>query len=157
MQINIIIISLSFLSFLGFVVPLAGNRMVTERWSTPFFPNDFFQFCISLTIHIFHLTMLSVLKLYSISDRIISQYGAVSEMRICKGNSSAWRKPPPVPPCPSQIPHDLTYTCNFQSFSDVTIHWWSNVMWSCSGFKENSCTTSIVLDSFEFKNKISLL
>jgi hypothetical protein len=30
-------------------------------------------------------------------------------MRIGKGNRSTWRKPTPVPLCPPQIPHDLTW------------------------------------------------
>jgi hypothetical protein len=35
--------------------------------------------------------------------------GAVSEMRIGRGNRSTQRKPAPVPLCPSQNPHDLTW------------------------------------------------
>jgi hypothetical protein len=34
--------------------------------------------------------------------------GAVGGMRIGSRNRSTWRKPAPVPPCPPQIPHDLT-------------------------------------------------
>jgi hypothetical protein len=34
--------------------------------------------------------------------------GAVGEMTIGSGNRSSRRKPAPVPPCPQQIPHDLT-------------------------------------------------
>jgi hypothetical protein len=34
--------------------------------------------------------------------------GAISEMKIGKGNRSTRRKPAPVPLCPPQIPHDLT-------------------------------------------------
>jgi hypothetical protein len=36
-------------------------------------------------------------------------YGAVGGMRIDKGNRSTRRKPAPVPLCPPQIPHDLTW------------------------------------------------
>jgi hypothetical protein len=36
-------------------------------------------------------------------------YGAVGGMRIGKGNRSTRRKPAPVPLCPPQIPHDLTW------------------------------------------------
>jgi hypothetical protein len=36
-------------------------------------------------------------------------YGAVGGMRIARGNRSTRRKPAPVPLCPSQIPHDLTW------------------------------------------------
>jgi hypothetical protein len=35
--------------------------------------------------------------------------GAVCGMRIGRGNRSTRRKPAPVPLCPSQIPHDLTW------------------------------------------------
>jgi hypothetical protein len=30
-------------------------------------------------------------------------------MRIGRGNRSTWRKPAPVPLCPQQIPHNLTW------------------------------------------------
>jgi hypothetical protein len=36
-------------------------------------------------------------------------YGAVSGMKIGRGNRSTGRKPAPVPLCPPQIPHDLTW------------------------------------------------
>jgi hypothetical protein len=36
-------------------------------------------------------------------------YGAVVGMRIGRGNRSTRRKPAPVPLCPPQIPHDLTW------------------------------------------------
>jgi hypothetical protein len=35
--------------------------------------------------------------------------GAVGGMRIGRGNRSTQRKPAPVPICPPQIPHDLTW------------------------------------------------
>jgi hypothetical protein len=31
-------------------------------------------------------------------------------MRLGRGNQSTQRKPAPVPLCPPQIPHDLTWT-----------------------------------------------
>jgi hypothetical protein len=40
---------------------------------------------------------------------IDDDYGAVGGMRIGKGNRSTRRKPAPVPFCPPQIPHDLTW------------------------------------------------
>jgi hypothetical protein len=40
---------------------------------------------------------------------IDDDYGAVGGMRIGKGNRSIGRKPAPVPLCPPQIPHDLTW------------------------------------------------
>jgi hypothetical protein len=36
-------------------------------------------------------------------------YGAVGGMRIGRGNRSTRRKPAPVPLCPPQIPHDLSW------------------------------------------------
>jgi hypothetical protein len=38
-----------------------------------------------------------------------NDYGAVGGMRIGRGNRSTRRKPAPVPLCPLQIPHDLTW------------------------------------------------
>jgi hypothetical protein len=35
--------------------------------------------------------------------------GAVRGMRIGRGDQSTWREPAPVPLCPTQIPHDLTW------------------------------------------------
>jgi hypothetical protein len=40
---------------------------------------------------------------------IDDDYGAVDGMRIGRGNRSTRRKPVPVPLCPPQIPHDLTW------------------------------------------------
>jgi hypothetical protein len=40
---------------------------------------------------------------------IDDDYGAFGGMRIGRGNRSARRKPAPVPLCPPQIPHDLTW------------------------------------------------
>jgi hypothetical protein len=40
---------------------------------------------------------------------IDDDYGAVGGMRIGRGNRSTRRKPVPVPLCPPQIPHDLTW------------------------------------------------
>jgi hypothetical protein len=40
---------------------------------------------------------------------IDGDYGAVGGMRIGRGNRSTRRKPAPVPLCPPQIPHDLTW------------------------------------------------
>jgi hypothetical protein len=36
-------------------------------------------------------------------------YGAVGGMTIGRGNRGTWTKPAPVPLCPPQIPHDLTW------------------------------------------------
>jgi hypothetical protein len=40
---------------------------------------------------------------------IDDDYGAVGGIRIGRGKRSTWRKPAPVPLCPPQIPHDLTW------------------------------------------------
>jgi hypothetical protein len=40
---------------------------------------------------------------------IDDDYGAVGGMRIGRGNRSTRRKPTPVPLCPPQIPHNLTW------------------------------------------------
>jgi hypothetical protein len=54
-------------------------------------------------------TSASVVLLYQ--PRMIDNddYGAVGGMRISRGNRSTQRKPAPVPLCPPQIPHDLTW------------------------------------------------
>jgi hypothetical protein len=41
--------------------------------------------------------------------RMIDDYGAVGGMKIGRGNRITRRKPAPVPRCPPQIPHDLTW------------------------------------------------
>jgi hypothetical protein len=52
---------------------------------------------------------LSVSGLYDVDDRIINEYGAVSGIRIGKGNRSTQRKPAPLPLCPPQNPHNLIW------------------------------------------------
>jgi hypothetical protein len=42
-------------------------------------------------------------------SRMIDDYGAVGGIRIGRGNRSTRRKPAPVPLCPPQILHDLTW------------------------------------------------
>jgi hypothetical protein len=42
--------------------------------------------------------------------------GAISGMRIGRGNRSSWTKPAPVPFCPPQIPHDQTRATNRMSY-----------------------------------------
>jgi hypothetical protein len=44
-----------------------------------------------------------------IDDDDIDDYGVVGGMRIGRGNRSTRRKPAPVPLCPPQISHDLTW------------------------------------------------
>jgi hypothetical protein len=40
---------------------------------------------------------------------MINKHEAVGGMRIGKANRSTWRKPAPMPFCPPQIPHDVTW------------------------------------------------
>jgi hypothetical protein len=40
---------------------------------------------------------------------IDDECGAVGGMRICRGNRSTQRKPAPVPLCPPQVSHNLTW------------------------------------------------
>jgi hypothetical protein len=50
--------------------------------------------------------MLSVLRLYSISDGMINECGSVG-VRIGKGSGSTRRNPAQMPLCPPQIAHHL--------------------------------------------------
>jgi hypothetical protein len=56
-----------------------------------------------------HGTSATVVLLYQ--PRMIDDddYGAVDGMRIGRGNPSTRRKPAPLPLCPPQTPHDLTW------------------------------------------------
>jgi hypothetical protein len=40
---------------------------------------------------------------------MVNEYGAVGGVRIGRGNRSIWRKTAPVPICPPQIRHNLTW------------------------------------------------
>jgi hypothetical protein len=55
------------------------------------------------------LTTVSVWRLYNVDYRTIYEYGAVCGMRIRSADWSILRKAAPVPFCPPQIPHDLTW------------------------------------------------
>jgi hypothetical protein len=84
---------------------------------------DCFQFCLKILFLNFikfgiqwdsHLMLLnlmisSVLRLYSINDRISTECGAVDQRRTDRRNRSTWRKPVPGPLCMSEIIHDLTW------------------------------------------------
>jgi hypothetical protein len=45
----------------------------------------------------------------TVGRMIDDDYGALGGMRIGRGNRSTRRKPAPVPLCPPQNPHDLTW------------------------------------------------
>jgi hypothetical protein len=61
--------------------------------------------------------------------------GAVGGMRIGRGNGSTQRKPAPVPLCPSQIPHDLTWAQTWATTvgSWLLINW--AMAWPCMEVK----------------------
>jgi hypothetical protein len=48
----------------------------------------------------------------SSEDGLINEYGAVERGRIFKGDRNIRRNTIPVPFCPPQIPHDLTWARN---------------------------------------------
>jgi hypothetical protein len=52
--------------------------------------------------------MLSVSGLHNVDDGMINECGAVSEMKIGRANQNTQIKLAPAPPCPPQIPHDLS-------------------------------------------------
>jgi hypothetical protein len=54
-------------------------------------------------------TSATVCLLYQPRMIDVDDYGAVGGMRIGRGNRRTRRKPAPVPLCPPQIPHDLTW------------------------------------------------
>jgi hypothetical protein len=51
---------------------------------------------------------LSTLRLCSVGDSMVNEYGAVGGMRIDRGNRCTRTKPAPVPFCPQQIQHNIT-------------------------------------------------
>jgi hypothetical protein len=55
-----------------------------------------------------HLVLQPLFGLLYQPQMIDDDRGAISGMQIGRRNQSAQRKPAPVPPCPPQIPHDLT-------------------------------------------------
>jgi hypothetical protein len=56
--------------------------------------------------------MLSASRLYNVENTMINKYGAVGVMRIDGGSWRTRRKPTPMPLCPTQIPHELTWGRN---------------------------------------------
>lgn len=44
------------------------------------------------------MTVLTVMRLYSIDDRIVNEYGVVCEVKVGKRNRNIRRKPAPVMP-----------------------------------------------------------
>jgi hypothetical protein len=60
-----------------------------------------FKFC--------YLMTLPESILYSVDYTMINEYGAVIGMRIGRGNRCTRRIPAPMPRCPPQIQHHLTW------------------------------------------------
>jgi hypothetical protein len=56
-----------------------------------------------------YLTMLLISRLYSVDNRMISEYGTARGMRIGWGDQTYGRKPAPVPLGTPQIPHTLKW------------------------------------------------
>jgi hypothetical protein len=52
---------------------------------------------------------------------MINGCGAVQGMRIERGHQSTLRKPVPVPLCPSQIPHDMTFGLNLDCCNGMPV------------------------------------
>jgi hypothetical protein len=57
-------------------------------------------------VHFVHQPLTGLLYQPQMID---DECGAVSGIRIGRGNRSTWRKPASVPLCPPKIPHDLTW------------------------------------------------
>jgi hypothetical protein len=55
-----------------------------------------------------YLTILSLLRIFSISDRLAIEYEMVCGINISTSNQYTWRKPAQVSFFPPKIPHDLT-------------------------------------------------
>jgi hypothetical protein len=68
--------------------------------------NGFVEPCVIFLV--FHLTTLSISRLYSVYDRMINECGAVAGA----GNRSTHEKPAPVAICPPKMPHNLTWDRN---------------------------------------------
>jgi hypothetical protein len=58
-------------------------------------------------VHLVRRPLIGLLYQHRMIDD--DECGAVGGMRIGRGNRSTRRKPAPVPLCPPQIPHDLTW------------------------------------------------
>jgi hypothetical protein len=50
---------------------------------------------------------------------MINEYGAFGGIRIDRGNRSTRRKPAPIPLCPPQTPHDLTWVLTREAASEI--------------------------------------
>jgi hypothetical protein len=84
----------------------ATNRL---RYGTPCHFNLFF-FSVSLgAVRLSPLGTSATVGLLYKPRMIDDDYGAIGGMRIGRGNRSTRRKLAPVPLCPPQIPHDLTW------------------------------------------------
>jgi hypothetical protein len=73
----------------------------------------FYTFFKHLTLYIYeyirYLKTLSVSRLYSADDRMTNEYGKCGSTRSGWRNRSTRKQPAAMPPCPPQIPHNLTW------------------------------------------------
>jgi hypothetical protein len=60
--------------------------------------------------HWVHLVHRALFGLYYQPRVMVDDECRVIGGMICRGKRNTWRKPAPVPLCPPQIPHDLTWT-----------------------------------------------
>jgi hypothetical protein len=71
--------------------------------------------------------------------RMIDEYGVFGEMRTSRGNRSNERKPAPMPLCPIQIPHDLTWARTRTSAVGIQrLTAWAMARWISRILTENS-------------------
>jgi hypothetical protein len=81
---------------------------ICDFWSV--LATDILFFLVSLSgVRLSPLGMSATAGLLYQPRMIDDDYGAVSGMRIGRGHRSTRRKPAPVPLCPPQIPHALTW------------------------------------------------
>jgi hypothetical protein len=73
--------------------------------------DTFLPFC-RVTLSEMYLCLLfndAITILCSIDARMINKYGTVGATKVGRGSQSTWRKTPPVPLHPPQIPRDFTW------------------------------------------------
>jgi hypothetical protein len=85
-----------------------GEEMKWSRHGIIFKVRIYTRRLISL-IFVAYLTTLSVLRLYSVDDRMVNEYGAVGGLKVGRGNRITRRKAALLPLCPPQIAHYLIW------------------------------------------------
>jgi hypothetical protein len=87
-----------------------------------------------------YLMTLSVLRLHSISDKMINECGAAGGMRTGRGNWGTRRKPVPEPLCPPQIPQDLSWNQTWATTVGLPELWHGPILPGWTRF--SSCMSS---------------